>query len=204
MENNSDKLYRAVLKQNFNPLKIYSKYSTPRMPANIPYVVDNLWEYLRPEEMPSRRFAVYASPTPELALKNASNKEIDRNSYVVCRVDIKDKNCKVAQLSLEDARLHSDVKLLTRLMVESLGEVFSSDNHALRTVLAPVFAPVLPRTEMQRLADSYTILKDTLNKVTNESTFWSSASNTIQTDGLGEVFFELAGGSSSNYQLSPI
>lgn len=42
MENNSDKLYRAVLKQNFNPLKIYSKYSTPRMPANIPYVVDNL------------------------------------------------------------------------------------------------------------------------------------------------------------------
>ncbi len=37
-----------------------------RPPVSVPNVVDNLWEWTRPEEFPSRRFAAFASPKRKL------------------------------------------------------------------------------------------------------------------------------------------
>ena len=66
-------LFRAIpSSQLVAAEKGFRRQSTIRVPSNVPYVVDNLWESLRPKNMPSRRHAIYASPTPELALQNAS------------------------------------------------------------------------------------------------------------------------------------
>jgi hypothetical protein len=81
-------LYRAVPRENFNPDVIGRAHATRRVPSNVPFVVDNLWEYLRPEHLPSRRHAIYASPTPELALQNASVAGPLRDRYQACLLEV--------------------------------------------------------------------------------------------------------------------
>lgn len=85
-----------------------------RIPSNVPYVVDNLWEWLRPEDMPSRRHAIYASPTPELALANASAALAPGEIYVACRVIVAPAHIRVAQLAVRDAREHPDIRTVSR------------------------------------------------------------------------------------------
>ena len=61
-------IFRSVLLTNgVAPDKLLRPDDAPRPPVSVPNVVDNLWEWARPERFPSRRFAVFASPSPELA-----------------------------------------------------------------------------------------------------------------------------------------
>ncbi len=76
----------------------YKRQTTLRIPSNFPYFVDNIWEWLRPAPMPSRRHAVYASPTPELALENASAPLAEGDRYVAYRVIVESHEIRVAQL----------------------------------------------------------------------------------------------------------
>jgi hypothetical protein len=46
-ERASMKIYRAVPRKGFNPEKVYRSHSSGRLPGNVPYVVDNLWEFTR-------------------------------------------------------------------------------------------------------------------------------------------------------------
>jgi len=61
------KLFRATSESRIDEAQKYRRAGTIRIPSSVPYVVDNLWEWLRPVGMPSLRHAVYASPAPELA-----------------------------------------------------------------------------------------------------------------------------------------
>jgi hypothetical protein len=47
---------------NSNSLDIRFRQTTRRPPGNIPYIVDNLWEWMRPDSFPCRRHSVFASP----------------------------------------------------------------------------------------------------------------------------------------------
>jgi hypothetical protein len=47
------------------------KCLTRRPPSNVPYIVDNLWEWKRPEGYPNRRYSVFCSPSPEIARESA-------------------------------------------------------------------------------------------------------------------------------------
>lgn len=79
-------MFRAVPRDRWDPTQRHVRQVTRRTPGNVPYLVDNLWEYLRSENFPSRRHAVYASPTPELALANATGTWQGRDAFVVTQV----------------------------------------------------------------------------------------------------------------------
>ena len=65
-------LFRAENTDKFRLDQEQERRNSVRLPVNVPYVVDNLWEHLRPGSMPSRRHSVYASPTPQQALASGT------------------------------------------------------------------------------------------------------------------------------------
>jgi hypothetical protein len=58
-----------------------------RPPLNVPYVVDNLWEWLRPPEFESRRRSVFAYPMTMMAQASSSGRletiEVRSNAKVI-------------------------------------------------------------------------------------------------------------------------
>ncbi len=181
---------------------MHKRYNSPRIPANIPYVVDNIWEYLRPENMPSRRHSVYASPTPELALKNASGIAVDREEYVVCEIIYKSSDLKIAQLEVSDAREHPDITRLSKRVNSFIRNTYIDADWDLRRKLAPLLTPALRRSELQEIMDAYGPLNNLITDAKGESTIWTEASTVISKDSDGEIFFELV--ENANYLMHPI
>lgn len=193
------KLYRAIPQAEYRPEQVHTRGTTLRAPSNVPYLVDNLWEYLRPDYMPSRRHAVYASPTAELALANASAHT--DSGYLACTVDITGQ-APVVQLSVKDARYHEDVRRLPHMVMAVLGKDFSLLPLATRTELAPLFMPYMRKEDLEELATTNPTLRLCLNKASDESTFWPSASVRPDASSSGELFFELL--NNASYQLKSI
>jgi hypothetical protein len=204
-------LYRAVPRDKFNPDVIGRAHATRRVPSNVPFVVDNLWEYLRPEHLPSRRHAIYASPTPELALQNASAAGPLRDRYQACLLEVfrevtesgkaSGALYRAAQLSVADARNHPDVFALNKLVTAVLGPDFPDLPLRHRLEVAPLFLPGSSREDLELAAETSPVARRILDMARAVSTFWSethepdSASN-------GEVFLELAPGTA--YRLRPL
>lgn len=179
----------------------FQRQSTIRVPRNVPYVVDNLWELLRPKNMPSRRHAIYASPTAELALQNASAVLADGDEYVACKVVVDPRAIRVAQLEVKDARYHRDIRLITN-WVSQRAQVLADLALAERRKAPLAFLPGLPGKELSALWKSDPLIAELCTYAQQELTLWSSASSVLQpTD--GEVFFELIGDSAS-YRLEAV
>lgn len=98
-------LYRALASQRVNGEEKKHHRDDRRTPQNVPYVVDNLWEWARPYGMPSRRGCAYASPTPELARENAGNGPLDVFQLVEIAPD-----SILVQIPPSDAKRHSDIE----------------------------------------------------------------------------------------------
>lgn len=195
------KMYRAVAKEGFNPNLIFGPQASRRIPSNIPYLVDNLWEWLRPGSAPSRRHAVYASPTPELALVNASAVGSDASRYVVCEVDLRGPPPKLAHLNVKDARDHQDVGRLMRHVASALGRDFGSLSLDEKLVFAPLYLPGVTKFELAKYFERAPETKALSEELRSMSTFWGDVSSAPQEHD-GELFFELLPGAS--YQLKPL
>ncbi|VVP71079.1 hypothetical protein PS918_01124 [Pseudomonas fluorescens] len=178
----------------------YRRQSTLRIPSNVPYVVDNLWEWLRPDSMPSRRHAVYASGTPELALENASAPLANGDCYVACRVVVGANEIRVAQLQVSDARNHEDIRMISRWLSRHSRE-FTEISLAERQVLALLFSPGLRQKELEELRQQSQLIQNLCAHVQEHSTLWPTAS-TAPNATSGELFFELLG--SALYRLAPL
>lgn len=178
----------------------YQRQSTLRIPSNVPYVVDNIWEWLRPASMPSRRHAVYASPTPELALENASAPLADGDRYVACRVIVGADEIRVAQLEVSDARNHTDIRMITRWLSLHSRE-FTEKPLADRQRLALLFSPGLRQDELEALRQQNPLIEQLCTHVQQHSTLWRTASS-VPGATTGELFFELLG--SARYRLEPL
>lgn len=86
-----------------------------RPPVYAPNLVDNLWEWLRPPQFPSRRLSAFASPTPELARQGgAPNGKVYKVSL---SGDLK--ACQV--LGCQNSRDHPEAGSLPVLLYERLG-----------------------------------------------------------------------------------
>lgn len=177
------------------------RHSTMRIPSNVPYVVDNLWEWLRPEDMPSRRHAIYASPTPELALANASAALAPGEIYVACRVIVAPAHIRVAQLAVRDAREHPDIRTVSR-WVSSHGQSLIELGPINKQQVAPLFMPGLVREEVERLRHSDSLVDEVCFHLREASTFWRTATPPTAS-AEGELFFELID-STVTYQLEPV
>ena len=99
----TNKFYRSLSEASYSP-ELKRHKTTKRAPSNVPYVVDNIWEWLRPDNMPTRRLTVCASPFKELALKYATSNDL------LCSIRFAGQ-ANVVQISqYQDAKLHPDVK----------------------------------------------------------------------------------------------
>ncbi|UTH37665.1 hypothetical protein NLY39_05780 [Pseudomonas sp. KHPS1] len=183
-------LFRAIpFSQLAAAEKGLRRHATMRIPSNVPYVVDNLWESIRPKNMPSRRHAIYASPTPELALQNASAPLADGEEYVACRVVVEQQKIRIAQLQVTDARYHSDIRLISK-WISQHGQELAELSLEQKQKLAPLFMPGLHRRELTELWNTHPLVAALCAYVGQHSSFWSSASDTPQSSD-GELFFEL-------------
>ncbi len=195
-------LYRAIpASQVGRAEKDLRRHSTMRIPSNVPYVVDNLWESLRPKNMPSRRHAIYASPTPELALQNASAPLADGDEYVACRVVVEPQKIRIAQLQVTDARYHSDIRLIGK-WISQHGQALAELSLDQKQKLAPLFMPGLHRRELTELWKAHPLVAALCTYARQHSSFWSSASDSPRSSD-GELFFELVD-DANTYRLEVI
>lgn len=189
-------IFRAVPRDGFNPNQIYKWRDGQRLPGNVPYLVDNLWEFTRPEGKPSRRRAVYASPTAELALDCANAGALSRDKYVPCEVAFQTRS-EVFQLSVSDARYHPDLKRVQKLVHGKLAN-WSERGLDSKLVLAPLFLPGTTREELRVAMDNNAELRAIVEEAAAAVTMWFDVPNTA----VGEITFEIA--KDNSYTLDPV
>jgi hypothetical protein len=169
-----------------------------RLPSNLPFVVDNLWEYARPDGMPSRRSSVYASPTAELALALASQGGASRDDYAVCRLELVG-TPRLLQIGVADAREHHDVEKVQKTILRRLrvGDWAAAPlEHKL--ALAPLFLPGVTRAELAQAMERDPLLAEVVAAAAAQVTIWSPPA---APNAHGEIFFELGEGEA--YVLHP-
>lgn len=188
-------LYRAVPRHDLQPEEKVRRNAGRRLPGNIPYLVDNLWEFARPDSMPSRRHAVYASPTPALALENASVFQIPPGGYVACRLEFFREPAMV-QLSVTDARKHPDVGHLQKLVNTRLGD-WAGRDAAAKQQLATLFLPGITKGELAAAMSSSNLLSDLVEHAVAAVSLWAS-----EPAADGELFFEIS--EENYYVLHPV
>nr|WP_217346317.1 hypothetical protein [Noviherbaspirillum sp. L7-7A]MBV0880724.1 hypothetical protein [Noviherbaspirillum sp. L7-7A] len=189
-------IFRAVPRDGFNPNRVYEWRDGQRLPGNVPYLVDNLWEFTRPEEKPSRRRAVYASPTVELALDSASAGGLPRDKYIPCQIAFR-MLPEVFQLSVPDARHHLDVKRLQRLVHGKLAN-WSERGLDSKLALAPLFLPGTTREELSAAMKNNSELRHIVKEAAAAVTMWRDAPDTLR----GEIIFEVD--EANAYTLRPV
>jgi hypothetical protein len=190
-------IYRAVPKSRCVPGQEIRRSQGRRLPSHVSYLADNLWEFTRPAGMPSRRHAVYASPTPELALQNAAG-GLPRHEYVACVLEFHYQPSMI-QLTVSDARDHPDIKRLQQVVNESLRD-WSSGELDSKLALAPLFLPGVTREDLGAAMARAPLLDSVVRKAAAEVTLWTPGPDTISPD--GELFFEIA--EDNFYTLQPV
>lgn len=178
-------LYRCIAKEYFSDKLI--RTPSIRLPSNIPYFVDNIWELFRPGAMPSRRQSAYASPQKSLALKYANSSEL------LTTVEFAGSHSAAQITQYPDARFHPDVKTLPIAFKNHVGEAWLSQSIKEKAKIGQLFMPTLSKQELIEILQEHSSLKQALRKA---CTFWEDCqeitSETKLTD--GEVFFTAPSG----------
>lgn len=184
------KIFRAVPKLEKTPqLKNY--HTTMRSPGNVPYVVDNLWEWKRPKNYPNRRHSFCASPTPELALEAAEggtayNVEF-KGRYKLCQVK-----------AYKDSKYHPDCKSLKKLLPKLYKKYFNLDwinsNLSEKEDFGKLWIPCLTKRDINYLFGSNEKLREIKDEIYNAITYWNDVvlikNGMDLPDPEGELFFE--------------
>lgn len=173
----------------------------------VPTLVDNLWEWKRPDGLPSRRTSIFASPAPKVALERVGCDD----PAVVRRVSLP-VGVRVAQLTAgstprfdpSDAKFHPDVKCLPAVLQAGLGPEWESGPLHRKARAGLLWVPGLAKDEVEMLFQKVPALVEIREKVWNAIRFW----NYVQLlemlercpDPRGELFFE----SPDGYWLEPL
>lgn len=181
-------LFRAIKKLSTTELnKSYTRRASIRLPSHVPYLIDNLWEYLRPEKMPCRRHAVYVSPTKELAIANAAKSASGEMpiAYFVCI----EGSHRIAQLKVTDARHHQDI-LKIRDLVQKHHAEWALLSMAQRQRFAILFTPGCSKEDWTKVIQEELVAAAFSHEASAISEFWQDASNDVRCSD-GELFFEM-------------
>jgi hypothetical protein len=169
------------------PDKLIVKKNTARTPSNVPYLVDNLWEWKRPDTFPNRRYSVYASPSIDLARKFGGI-----GNGVVYEVELIGKFL-VAQTKIDDARDHPDCINLPKLLLKTLGQSWIDSSLEEKKEMGQLWIPCLNKHEIDILFQSPSI-NHLRESIWESITYWDDASTFDDVDKLpqhnGEVFFD--------------
>ena len=168
--------------------RVFKRRGSRRPPGNVPYVVDNLWEWKRPEGFPNRRHSLFASPKPELARKYAQ----DGDNGVIYAVEPLGE-CLLAQIKEEDARCHEDVRKLPKTLIRLLGEGWTDKPVEEKGPVAVLWTPCLLKEEVDGLfrKSPLALIRE---EIWDSITFWETAKvfalgNPLPF-GEGEIFLE--------------
>lgn len=188
-------IFRAVPRESFVEGRVFEWLESTRLPGNVPYLVDNVWEYARSVHLPSRRHAVYASPSPELALAGAASPAVPAENFIACRVVLANSPM-LFQLSVQDARFHRDVGTLQKSVNKYLQD---RANAAVQVnSLAPLFLPGTTRAQLQQAMQDVEALAILTGLLASAVTMWQDEPDTAT----GEIIFTIAPGNS--YRLVPV
>ena len=191
------KIYRAVPRKGFDPDKVYKAHSSGRLPGNVPYVVDNLWELMRPADKPSRRHAVFACPAPELTFGNAAAGGLSPDEYLACELIFKGPKPTPFQLSKLDARHHNDVYQLPKLVNKKLGS-WSDRSPESKLAFASLFLPGTTSDELAAARRGSSELDSLVEELAAAVTMWFDTPDRA----VGEITFQL--GAEHSYILIPV
>lgn len=191
-------LYRAVRRATLKDGQEILRHSGRRLPSNVSYMVDNLWEFTRPADRPSRRHAVYASPTPQLALENAAAGALAKDQYVACELRFRYEPAMI-QLTKKDAREYSDLRKIQSLVNEQLGKQAAAGLQD-KLALAPLFLPGVTKEELASAMAGNAQLNELVQQAAALVTIWTPDPAAISPD--GELFFEIA--DDNWYTLHPV
>jgi len=195
---NSLKIFRAVKADANTTSKPHVCKRTMRPPSNVPDVVDNLWEWKRPDGFPCRRTSVCASPTPELAIK-ASTSSVD-----VFRVKFSGRYRLAQVQGKDDAKEHDDCRQLCKQLLKKLGQGWLDSTMREKEKAGILWMPCLRKEEVEALFNEVGELKAIRNEIWEAITFWNDVAlireGSLAPDQSGEFFFEAEDG----YRLEPI
>lgn len=161
-----------------------------RVPSNVPPLVDNLWEWARPQAFPSRRSSAFGSPTAAQALSSGPP------LGVACLVWLRPQ-FKLAQLRhCSDARNHPDVAALLKLFILQSSPAVSS---VISTLQTPLATPFVVEAALRALGDE--VPQAILEAITlwRDCLLWENFAPSTY-DPIGEFFFEAPSG----YILIPL
>lgn len=170
----------------------FAAATTPRAPGNVPFLVDNVWEWLRPASFPSRRFSAFAAPSIDGAAASAAC-----STDEVYRVELLDAQ-PVCQLingqRPEDARYHADIESLKRLIIRTLPREWYQRPPFERGIEAVLFLPCATRDDIDMVMQKSTLID--ADNIRNSCSFWRDVA-LLRGDLMlqemhhtGEIFFE--------------
>jgi hypothetical protein len=181
-------IYRSVIPKDVTITGIQKYRQTMRLPSNVPFLVDNLWEWKRPEEFPNRRFSVFASPDPLLA------KDLGPKNGSVFQVEMagRFKMCQLKNFS--DSKFHPECKSLPKILLDCLDQKWIDADLPEKVEIGRLWIPGLKKGEIENLFDTVDGLKSIRNKLSVSIKYWSDAvlstGNPPIVNGSGEIFFE--------------
>lgn len=171
----------------------YRPRGTMRKPGNVPFIVDNLWEWSRPQGMPSRRLSVYASPTPKLALElgGAVNGQI----FTVHPV-----GATTVQIPWRDAKFSpeadsSSPAFLGRFIANMFDQQWIDSPAYAKLPEALLWSPCLKKDEVENIIHRSQYLARRADEIRNNIRFWNNAVlHDLNEENWrfvnGEIFFE--------------
>ena len=146
-------IFRAVeTKADFRNFHEYR--NTMRPPGNVPYVIDNLWEWKRPDGYPNRRYSAFASPTIKLARKSA------KEGSLPYKVEFKGR-CALGQLmGWEDSKYHPECTKLKSTFLDKIGKNWVNYSMQEKAEVGKLFMPCLTKEEVNYLFETVETLKN--------------------------------------------
>ena len=139
------KIFRCVSKKDDTTTKFRKHKDTMRPPGNVPYIVDNLWEWKRPKGYPNRRYSVFASPQPSFASASGPKQG------TVYNVEFKDKYKLCQVVGYNDSKEHPECKSLRALLFDIFGQGWIDGKLTYKEEFGKLWFPCLSKEDMNHL-----------------------------------------------------
>jgi len=203
MSKNNNDIFRAV-RPNTEIKQIQLYRHTMRPPGNVPYVVDNLWEWKRPEHYPNRRYSAFASPKKEDAILSAGENTIAYRvsflgNYKLCQV-----KGNRSFTNNKDSKYHPDCKILRSLLLRKLDLSWIDKDIYAKSDIGRLWIPCLRKEEVDTLFEKTDVLKEIRQDIYDAITYWEDVVLIREGEQIpdqeGEIFFEAFDG----YLLSAV
>lgn len=193
-------IYRA--EKNIDALTVKTPHDTRRQPAHIPYLVDNLWEWARPDEYPNRRHSKFAHPHVEQAQTAARDEETE-----VGRVQFQGEYALAQLVGHKDAKFHPDCRRLKKIVRQTLDQdgpfSWATRDRDAKHPAGQLYYPCLTAREVEQVFQAAEALRTSKDEIQDAIGFWDDI-ELVEGDALpsrhGECFFTYPGG----YRLIPV